>query len=259
MLTQREETDLCNRAQSGEEAARQEMMESNIRLVMAIARRYQGRSMTYEDLVQEGIVGLLEAIGKFDGRKGYKFSTYATWWIRQAIVRSIEKRDRMIRLPSYGCNAERKLVDTEQRMSQELGRPPTIDELAVRTGFSRAIVQALIYCGAEPLSLDALMGEDNDTPFVEITADETAIDPEESSVAKVTSTQLLDAINELSEKEQFVIMRRYGFHDGAVWTLNDLALDLKMSREGVRHVEGRAIKKLRLRFGQFPMPVDQEG
>jgi RNA polymerase primary sigma factor len=252
LLTLKEEIDLCGRAQAGDESARQKVMESNLRLVMSMARKYHARSMTYEDIVQEGIIGLLEAIKKYDGTKGFRFSTYASYWIRQSIVRGIEKTDRMIRLPIYGCNAERKVRQMEREAQDNLAPPPTVEEVAERTGLSRILVQALSYFSSEPLSLDVLFGDDLDTPFVEIIPDELAVDPEDNSVQRAAYADLQEAIENLPDKEQFVINRRFGFFDGAIWTLQDIAIVMDMSREGVRHVQGRALNKLRRALWKHP-------
>ncbi len=245
LLSRPEEIRLCNLAQQGDEDARRQMMEANLKLVMSIARRYRGRSMEYQDLVQEGIIGLLEAVKKFDGSKGFKFSTYATWWVRQAIVRAIEKHDRMIRLPVHGCNAARKIEQAEKKLDLHLGHPPTVAELAAETGLASRMVQALLFLGPEPFSLDVLCGEDEDVSLVGILPDPEAIDPEDNSLRQAMNVELRGSFAVLTEKERFVIERRFGFRDGGNWTLSEIAQELKMSREGVRHVESRAIKKLR--------------
>src|SRR5207248_3511670 len=191
LLRPQEETELAERARRGDLKARQAMMEANIRLVMSIARRYTCKSLSFEDLVQEGIIGLLEAINKFDGDRGNRFSTYATYWIRQAIVRAIEKQDRLIRLPVYGCDAARKLERAEKSLGERLGRPPTTEELARETGFAQRLIAALVLLGQDPLSLDAMVGADEDTAFGELMRDAEAIDPEDGALRALDRAELL--------------------------------------------------------------------
>lgn len=245
LLTHLQEIDLCSRAQAGDMAARQEMMEANLRLVMSIARRYKARSLCYEDFVQEGIIGLLDAIQKYDVQRGYRFSTYASWWIRQGIARAIEKSDRMIRLPSHSCRAVRKAQAAESQMEDELGRTPTITEIAASTGISRVVLQALVFFDRDPLSLDAMMGQEDGCSLGAIIVDPTAIDPEDNSVAQAVGEVLADSLARLPDKERFVLERRFGFFDGSPWPLQSIANQLGMSREGIRHVERRAIHKMR--------------
>lgn len=246
LLKATEETELAARARRGDMAARQAMMEANIRLVMSIARRYSCKSLSFEDLVQEGIIGLLEAINKFDGDRGNRFSTYATYWIRQSIVRAIEKQDRLIRLPVYGCDAARKLERAQRIFADRQGRQPTHEELAQETGFPLRLVKALQQLGPEPLSLDAMVGVGEDTSFGELMSDERAVSPEQRALHALDREALLDKVKTLEPKEQLVIEKRFGLFDGRIHTLKEIAEQLKMSREGVRHVQTRALRKLRL-------------
>jgi RNA polymerase primary sigma factor len=246
LLRPAEETELAVRARQGDLRARQAMMEANIRLVMSIARRYSCKSLSFEDLVQEGIIGLLEAINKFDGDRGNRFSTYATYWIRQAIVRAIEKQDRLIRLPVYGCDAARKLERAQQAFQERQGRQPTLEELSQETGFPPRLVKALHQLGPEPLSLDAMVGAGEDTSFGELMSDENAVSPEQRALSALDREALLDKVRKLEPKEQLVIEKRFGLLDGRIHTLKEIADQLKMSREGVRHVQTRALRKLRL-------------
>jgi RNA polymerase primary sigma factor len=221
------------------------MVEANIRLVMSIARRYTCKSLSFDDLVQEGVIGLLEAITKFDGDRGNRFSTYATYWIRQAIVRAIEKQDRMIRLPVYGCDAARKLDRSQRSLAERLGRPPSMEELAQETGFPMRLVRALSQFGQEPLSLDAMVGSAEDTSFGELMRDQDAVSPEDRALHAIDRADLLSKVRTLEPKEQWVIEKRFGLFDGRIHTLKEVADQLKMSREGVRHVQTRALRKLR--------------
>jgi RNA polymerase primary sigma factor len=245
LLRADEEIVLAARARQGDAHARQRMVEANIRLVMSIARRYTCKSLSFDDLVQEGIIGLLEAINKFDEERGNRFSTYATYWIRQSIVRAIEKQDRMIRLPVYGCDAARKLDRSQRALSERLGRTPSAEELSQETGFPLRLVRALSQFGQEPLSLDAMVGAAEDTSFGELMSDQDAQSPEESALNAIDRAELLDRVRTLEPKEQWVIEKRFGLFDGRIHTLKEVAEQLKMSREGVRHVQTRALRKLR--------------
>jgi RNA polymerase primary sigma factor len=209
LLTAREEVILAARAKAGDEAARQAMMEANIRLVMSIARRYTCKSLTFEDLVQEGILGLLEAINKFDGSLGNRFSTYATYWIRQAIVRAIEKQDRIIRLPVYGCDAVRKVERSERTLSETLGRQPTPEEVAKDTGLPVRLVKNIAQYGQDPLSLDVLVGDSEDTVFADLVVDNDAIDPADTALGGMEREALLREVRFLEPREQWVIEKRF--------------------------------------------------
>jgi RNA polymerase primary sigma factor len=245
LLSKAEEQTLTVAARAGDEKARNLMVESNIRLVVSVARRYTCRSMTAEDLIQEGIIGLFEAIQKFDESLGYKFSTYATYWIRQAIVRAIEKQDRMIRLPAYGCNAERKVSKARIDLRDTLGREPTHKEIALSTGLSQRLVAALQNMGSEPISLDTMVGENGDTPLGDLLVDEEALEPELDCLRQVDRTKLLAVLDRLSARERMVIKRRFGIDCDGKCSLREIAIDLKMSREGVRHMQNRTLKRLR--------------
>lgn len=245
LLTAREEVILSTRARQGDSTARQAMVESNIRLVMSIARRYTCKSLSFEDLVQEGILGLVEAINKFDATLGHRFSTYATYWIRQAIVRAIEKQDRIIRLPVYGCDAVRKVERAERHLSETLGRPPSVEEVAKETGLPVRLVKNVALYGQDPLSLDLLVGDGEDTVFSDLVMDRDAHDPENNAIESFDREMLIQQVRSLEPREQMVIERRFGLFDGEIHTLKEIAEQLEMSREGVRHVQLRALRKLR--------------
>lgn len=249
LLNAREEVILAARAKAGDQMARQAMMEANIRLVMSIARRYTCKSLTFEDLVQEGILGLLEAINKFDGTLGNRFSTYATYWIRQAIVRAIEKQDRLIRLPVYGCDAVRKVERAERSLSETLGRMPTPEEVARETGLPLRLVKNIAQYGQDTLSLDVLVGDSEDTVFADLLVDGGAVDPSDTAMMTMERARLILQVQCLEPREQWVIQQRFGLFDGRVHTLKEIAEQLKMSREGVRHVQIRALRKLREALG----------
>jgi len=245
LLTAREEMLLAQRARAGDPSARQAMMEANIRLVMSVARRYTCKSLAFEDLVQEGIIGLLEAVNKFDASRGNRFSTYATYWIRQAIVRAIEKQDRLIRLPVYGCDAVRKVERAERSLAERLGRPATPEEVARETSLPVRLIKNIAQYGQDPLSLDVLVGDSEDTVFADLVVDSEAIDPAETALSGMEREALLLQVSALEPREQWVIEKRFGLFDGQIHTLKEIAEQLKMSREGVRHVQLRALRKLR--------------
>lgn len=245
LLTAGEEGALAARARMGDALARQEMMEANIRLVMSVARRYNCKSLAFEDLVQEGILGLLEAIHKFDETRGTRFSTYATYWIRQSIVRAIEKQDRLIRLPVYGCDAARRVERAERALSDSLHRQPTPEEVAQETGLPLRLVKAVQQHTLDPLSLDAMVGDGAETHFSELVCDRDAPDPADTALGALDREALLAEVHTLEPRERVVLEKRYGLGDGHVYTLKEIAEQLEMSREGVRHVQMRALRKLR--------------
>ncbi len=249
LLTVTEEIELTERIRRGDERARERMIEANLRLVVSIARHYNCRGMTFEDVVQEGILGLMSAINKFDPTKGFRFSTYATYWIRQAIVRAIEKQSRMIRLPTYAYHAVGKLERSSMQLSDKLGRQPTSEELAVETTLSVSTVNALLQSIQEPVSLDVLLGEAEDYTLGDLQLDAEAQDPEDYALQTADRENLTRILGVLKPKERTVIENRYGLRDGRVRSLKELAQELNMSREGIRHIETRALRKLRHAVG----------
>ena len=249
LLTVHEEISLTQRIRTGDERARERMIEANLRLVVSIARHYNCRGMTFEDVVQEGILGLMSAINKFDPSKGFRFSTYATYWIRQAIVRAIEKQSRMIRLPTYAYHAVGKLERSSMQLSDRLGRQPTSEELAAETTLSVSTVNALLQSIQEPVSLDVLLGEAEDYTLGDLQLDSEAQDPEDYALQTADRENLTRILAVLKPKERTVIENRYGLRDGRVRSLKELAKELNMSREGIRHIETRALRKLRHAVG----------
>jgi RNA polymerase primary sigma factor len=249
LLTVQEECSLTERIRGGDEQARERMIEANLRLVVSVARHYNCRGMTFEDVVQEGIIGLMAAINKFDPARGFRFSTYATYWIRQAIVRAIEKQSRMIRLPTYAYHAVGKLERTQMQLTDRLGRQPTPEELAKETQLSVPTVNALLQTVQEPVSLDLLLGDSEDYTLGDLQLDSEAADPEEHALAEANRRDLGEILDVLKPKERCVIENRYGLRDGRVHSLKELADELHMSREGVRHIETRALRKLRHAVG----------
>lgn len=249
LLSMDEEIELTRRIRSGDEIARERMIEANLRLVVSIARHYNCRGMSFEDVVQEGILGLMAAVNKFDPTRGFRFSTYATYWIRQAIVRSIEKQSRMIRLPTYAYHAVGKLERSQMQLADRLGRQPTMEELAEETHLTVGTVSALLQTVQEPVSLDVLLGEAEDYTLGDLQLDVTAADPEEHALDAADRDHLGSILAILKPKERCVIENRYGLRDGRVHSLKELADELHMSREGIRHIETRALRKLRHAVG----------
>jgi RNA polymerase primary sigma factor len=245
LLTADEEVVLAKRVQQGDLDAKQRMIEANLRLVISIAKRYRCRSMAFEDLVQEGIIGLMAAVTRYDPQKGYRFSTYATHWIRQAIGRAIDNQGRMIRLPSHVSDAVRKLERCRLVLSRRLGRQPTVEELAEEAQLPAKKVSVLLQSAQEPLSLDALLGEGEETPLGDLLLDLQAPDPENSTIRARNREALEDILQVLRPRERRVIEKRFGFSDGRVYSLQEVGDQLQMSREGVRQIEVRALKKLK--------------
>ena len=245
LLSAADEIDLVRKAQAGDIGARNRMIECNIRLVISLANKYSCRSMTQDDLIQEGVFGLVEAVRKFDITLGYRFSTYATYWVRQGIVRAMEKQDRMIRLPSYGCNADYKIKQAESALRNRLDREPSVHEIAVETGLSRRLIKMLRVVTHDPVSLDAMLGPNEDTSFLELQADRELVEPEDQAIQRITRSNLLELVDRLPPREALVIRKRYGLIDGSVFSLQEIADELQMSREGVRHIQTRGLRALR--------------
>lgn len=246
LLTRAQELALARRVASGDRAAAQALAQANLRLVVAIARRYTDRGLPLEDLIAEGNVGLLRAVEKYDWQRGYRFSTYAVWWIRQAVIRAIENQGHTIRLPVHLAEA----VARRDRMARELafllGRPPTEAELADHVGVSTASITAAARLGAPPLSLDRAVGE-GEEPLGALIPDGEAVPLEEDAMRRVVASELRQIVRAtLSERERLVIMLRYGLERGTVpATLDEVARRLHLTRERVRQIEGKALDKLR--------------